>query len=89
MAARIESPWIAFGVVVGVCTGFLCWHAYKIDPEDDAWNAADIPPPMAALSPVPGVLPADTPAGATGGPMRYRRYPTSLLSSSVSIIGTF
>lgn len=87
---RIESPWIAFGVVVAACLGFVCWHAYQRDPEDPAWNKADVPPPMAALSPTPGNATPETPAGVvTSEPMRYRRYPASLFSSSVSIIGSF
>lgn len=84
-----RSPWLAFGVVAAGCVGFLCWHSYQRDPEAPDWNAADIPPPTAAISAVPGQLSPDTPPAGIGAPMRYRRYPTSLVSASASIIGTF
>ena len=86
---HIQSPWIAFGVVVAACTGFLCWHAYARDPQDAEWTDSDVPPPMASISSVPGVTSPDTSPAGIGDPMRYRRYPMSLVSASASVIGTF
>lgn len=83
------SPWLAFGLVCAACVAFLCVNAYHSDPEDTSWTDRDVPPEMAPITFVPGLLAPDTAPGGVGDPIRHRRYPTSLVSASASIIGTF
>jgi hypothetical protein len=84
-----ESPWLYFGGLVFVCVGFLCYAQYKSDPEDTVWNDADIPPPNAQMTPVPGILSPDTPPMGCSDPFRHRKYAPSLFDAKFSIIGTF
>jgi hypothetical protein len=85
-----EKPWFVFFVVLFLGTGFCAWNYYHRDPDDTQWNDSDIPPAQAPMVlQVPGSLSPETAPMETSGPMRHRKYATSLIEASASIIGTF
>lgn len=84
-----ESPVLWLGLVAFLCLFAVAWSFYRSDPEDTTWNTADIPPPVAPVVFAPGNFSPESPALATGDPLRHRKYPPSLLEASASIYGTF
>lgn len=84
------SPWLALAVVALAGMGVMCWETCRRDPETAPWNAADIPPDNVPVIYGTSCMGYAKPAGRLDyTPARHRRYPTSLVSASASIIGTF
>lgn len=77
--------WLVSGVIVVGCIGFLTWHSYARDPEDEAWLDPGQPPAQVAL-PL-------TPAHGGGSPMscnvgfRSRCYPDVLATTAAALRG--
>jgi hypothetical protein len=81
-----EVPmWLLGGVVVLAGLGFLTWHGYARDPDDEAWLDPGQPPAQVALGLVP--------AHGAGSPMscntgfRSRCYPDVMAAASLMARG--
>lgn len=90
-----EIPWWGWLLAVAIAgLGFLVWHSYATNPDDDDWGSpqsADEVPGMVAL---PLAKLPFGPAHGTGSPMstatapfQVRMYPDCLASSKTCIIG--
>lgn len=66
--------------------GFLTWHRYACDPEDDAWLDPGQPPAQVALPLAPGVHGSGSPMSCNVG-FRSRCYPDVMATLTAAVQG--
>ena len=85
MEVRSVPPVVIGGLVVLGALGFLTWHSFARDPEDDAWLDPGQPPAQVAQMLVP--------AHGCGAPMacspafRSRAYPDVMVAAAAMVKG--
>lgn len=77
--------WAVSGVIVLGCVGFLAWHSYARDPEDEAWLDPGQPPAQVAL-PLTSAHGSGSPMACSTG-FRSRCYPDTLATASAALRG--
>ena len=75
---------IVIGVALLASLGFLVWHQYATDPEDDAWLDPGQPPAQVMLPLVPAAHGTASPMSCNTG-FRSRCYP-DLLATAREVI---
>lgn len=78
--------WLVGGVGVLACLGFLTWHSYARDPDDEVWLDPGQPPAQAALPLTPGAHGTGSPMSCNAG-FRSRCYPDVLATASAMLKG--
>ncbi len=86
MQIRDTPMWVVGGVAVLGCVGFLTWHSYARDPDDDVWLDAGQPPAQVALPLVPLAHGAGSPMSCSTG-FRSRCYPDVLATAQAALKG--
>lgn len=86
MEIKSVPGFIVAGVVGLACLGFLTWHSYARDPDDEAWLDPGQPPTMVALPLVPLAHGAGSPMSCNTG-FRSRCYPDVLATAAAALKG--
>jgi hypothetical protein len=82
-----EVPmWVVGGVVVLGGLGFLAWHSYARDDDDEAWLDPGQPPAQVALPLVPLSHGNGSPMSCNGA-FRSRCYPDVMATASAVLKG--
>ena len=82
-----EVPmWLLGGIVVFGGIGYLTWHSYARDPDDEAWLDPGQPPAQVALPLTPASHGAGAPMSCNTG-FRSRCYPDVLATASALLKG--
>lgn len=86
MSVRDVPLWLVGGVAVLASLGFLTWHKFANDPDDDAWLDPGQPPAQVALPLVPAHGSASPMSCNTG--FRSRCYPDVLATVEATVKGS-
>lgn len=78
---------VVAGLALLGAVGFLTWHRYASDPEDDAWLDPCQPPAQVALPLAPGVHGSGSPMSCNVG-FRSRCYPDVMASLAAAVSGS-
>lgn len=80
-------PGLVVALVIGLgCIGFLTWHSYARDPDDDAWLDPGQPPAQVGLPLVPLAHGCGSPMSCNTG-FRSRAYPDVLATAQAALRG--
>lgn len=86
MDVRNMPMWVIGGVAFMAALGYLTWHTYARDPDDDQWLDPGQPPAMVALPLVPLAHGTGSPMSCNGG-FRGRCYPDVLATAAAMVKG--
>lgn len=86
MDVRNVPMWLLGGLAVFGGIGFLTWHSFARDDDDDAWLDPGQPPVQVALPLTPAAHGGGSPMSCTTG-FRSRCYPDVLATASAVLKG--